>query len=69
MLPAMARPLDDVRDSGAIRIAVYRDFAPFSEVSNGNFSGVDVEIGRAIAERLGLSSRLHGGDRRRNRRR
>lgn len=52
--PAMARPLDDVRDSGAIRIAVYRDFAPFSEVRNGNFSGVDVDIGRAIAERLGL---------------
>ncbi len=52
--PAAARPLDDVRQSGAIRIAVYRDFPPFSEVDGGNFTGVDVDIGRAIAERLGL---------------
>lgn len=52
--PAAARPLDDVRASGAIRIAVYRDFPPFSEVDGGNFAGVDVVIGRAIAERLGL---------------
>ncbi|MBL8659210.1 MAG: transporter substrate-binding domain-containing protein [Rhodospirillales bacterium] len=52
--PATARPLDEVRESGTIRIAVYRDFAPFSEVSDGRFAGVDVDIARAIAERLGL---------------
>lgn len=52
--PAAARPLDEVRDSGTIRIAVYRDFAPFSEVNDGRFSGVDVDIGRAIAQALGV---------------
>lgn len=52
--PAVSRPLDDVRESGTIRIAVYRDFTPFSEVRDGRFSGVDVDIGRAIAERLGV---------------
>lgn len=52
--PVAARPLDDVRESGTIRIAVYRDFAPFSDVRDGRFSGVDVDIGRAIAERLGV---------------
>jgi hypothetical protein len=53
--PAAARPLDEVRDSGTIRIAVYRDFAPFSEVHDGRFEGVDVDIGRALAGRLGVA--------------
>ncbi len=53
--PAAARPLDEVRDSGTIRIAVYRDFAPFSEVHDGRFEGVDVDIGRALAQRLGVA--------------
>ncbi|HSO41711.1 MAG TPA: transporter substrate-binding domain-containing protein [Rhodospirillales bacterium] len=51
---AATRPLDDVRESGTIRIAVYRDFTPFSDVRDGRFSGVDVDIGRAIGERLGV---------------
>ena len=53
--PAAARPLDEVRDSGTIRIAVYRDFAPFSEVHDGRFEGIDVDIGRALARRLGVA--------------
>jgi ABC-type amino acid transport substrate-binding protein len=53
--PAAARPLDEVRDSGTIRIAVYRDFAPFSEVHDGRFEGIDVDIGRALAGRLGVA--------------
>lgn len=51
---AHARPLDEVSESGTIRIAVYRDFPPFSEVDGGNFRGVDVDIGRAIAAQLDL---------------
>lgn len=53
--PAEARPLDEVRDSGTIRVAVYRDFAPFSEVHDGRFEGVDVDIGRALAQALGVA--------------
>lgn len=53
---AAARPLDDVRDSGTIRIAIYRDFAPFSDVHDGRFEGIDVDIGRALAASLGLKA-------------
>lgn len=55
---ATARPIDEVRESGAIRIAVYRDFAPFSEYRDGRFAGVDVDIARKIGERLGLPVNL-----------
>jgi ABC-type amino acid transport substrate-binding protein len=53
--PAAARPLDEVRDSGTVRIAVYRDFAPFSTVHDGRFEGIDVDIGRELAGRLGVA--------------
>jgi polar amino acid transport system substrate-binding protein len=49
---ASARPLDDVVGSGALRIGVYRDNPPFSFQQDGKLVGVDVDIGRAIAERL-----------------
>ena len=51
---ACARPLDDVVQSGAVRIGVYRDNPPFSFRRDGKLVGVDVDIGRAIAERLKL---------------
>jgi polar amino acid transport system substrate-binding protein len=49
---ASARPLDDVVSAGALRIGVYRDNPPFSFRRDGKLVGVDVDIGRAIAERL-----------------
>jgi ABC-type amino acid transport substrate-binding protein len=49
---ASARPLDDVLSAGALRIGVYRDNPPFSFRRDGKLVGVDVDIGRAIAERL-----------------
>lgn len=49
-----ARPLDEIVDSGALVIAVYRDFPPFSYGSDGELKGVDVDLGRAIADRLGV---------------
>jgi ABC-type amino acid transport substrate-binding protein len=51
---ACARPLDDVLQGGAVRIGVYRDNPPFSFRRDGKLVGVDVDIGRAIAERLKL---------------
>ncbi|HEY0836011.1 MAG TPA: transporter substrate-binding domain-containing protein [Azospirillum sp.] len=51
---AQAAPLDTVVEKGVLRIAVYRDFPPFSEQAGGRVEGVDVEVGRRIAEGLGV---------------
>lgn len=56
-LPACARPLDEVIQSGYLRVGVYRDNPPLSFVREGEPEGVDVEIGRAIALRLGVATR------------
>jgi ABC-type amino acid transport substrate-binding protein len=53
--PAEARPLDDLRAAGAMRITVYRDFFPYSYGTASRPQGVDVEIGREIARRLDLA--------------
>lgn len=51
---AGARPLDDVVAAGRLRVAVYRDNPPFSFHQDGKLVGVDVELARIIAERLGV---------------
>ncbi len=51
---AAARPLDDVTASGHLRVAVYRDFAPFASGPSDNVKGLDVELGKIIARRLGV---------------
>jgi ABC-type amino acid transport substrate-binding protein len=49
---AAARPLDQVVSSGHLRIAVYRDYPPFSSGDGNQLKGLDVELGRIIARRL-----------------
>ena len=51
---AAAVPLDDVVARGVVRIAVYRDFPPFSYREDGVLKGADVDLGKAIGEKLGL---------------
>lgn len=52
---AQARPLDDVRSSGTLRITVYRANPPFSFLDDqGKLKGIDVEIGEALAKGLGV---------------
>ncbi len=52
---ATARPLDDVVASGVLRVVVYYDNAPFSSgESNADAVGVDVDVGRALAAKLGV---------------
>lgn len=46
----IARPLEEVKNSGTLTVAVYKDFAPFSDENKG----IDVDIGTALAERLGV---------------
>jgi polar amino acid transport system substrate-binding protein len=51
-LPAWARAGEPagLRSPGVLRLAVYRDFAPFADEGRG----IDIELGRALAQTLGL---------------
>ncbi|WP_238296754.1 substrate-binding periplasmic protein, partial [Methylobacterium soli] len=53
--PALARPLDAVVASGSVRVALYGDNAPFSSEEAGRPRGIDVDLAKAIAEKLGVS--------------
>lgn len=52
---AASRPLDDVVASGTLKVAVYRDNPPFSFRRDGALGGIDVEIGRRIAQSLAVA--------------
>ncbi len=51
---ANARGLDDVIESGEILIGVYSDYPPYSYLENDVPKGVDVEIGKILAKKLGV---------------
>lgn len=53
-----ARPLDKVTGSKSLVVAVYRDFAPWSFEENGEAKGIDVEIARLLAQRLGVEPKF-----------
>ena len=55
---ADARPLDDVMSSKVLRVIAYEDNKPFSWTQDGKPSGIDVEIGRAIAQELGVEAEI-----------
>jgi ABC-type amino acid transport substrate-binding protein len=52
---AIAADLEQIKQRGVIEIAVYAKFPPFSVNSGGQPEGVDVEIGTALAKKLGLT--------------
>jgi len=56
-LPARADDMAAIRQRGRLRIAVYNDFPPYA-MSGGK--GIDADIGRAIAEKLGLAPEIVG---------
>ena len=47
---AQARDLDEVISRGQIRVALYKEFSPFSD----DGKGVDVELAKLLAARLGV---------------
>ncbi|MBP5997304.1 MAG: transporter substrate-binding domain-containing protein [Azonexus sp.] len=55
-LPALAGDLEAIRQRGRLRVAVYNDFVPYSKAGKG----IDVELARAIAGKLGLSPEIVG---------
>lgn len=58
VLPAAARPVDDVTSSGVLRVALYRDNAPFSDDAGGEPVGIDVDLANKIAEALGVKPEI-----------
>jgi polar amino acid transport system substrate-binding protein len=58
VLPAAADDLEGIRKRGRLRIAVYNDFPPYS----AGGKGIDVDLGRAIARKLGLEAEIVGFD-------
>lgn len=53
-LSARAAPLDKVRAAGVLRVAVYQDFEPWAWTAEGRLTGIDVDIGKALADRIGV---------------
>ncbi len=54
----VGQTLDEIRERGWIDIALYEDFPPYSYEKDGKAAGIDVEIGRIIAEDLGVEARF-----------
>ncbi len=51
-----AADLETAKQRGVLEIAVYAKYPPFSTKTSGQPTGVDVEVGRAIAQKLGLTA-------------
>ena len=45
-------------ESGALKVAVYKSFAPFSEPERGDAGGLDVALAGALARELGVKLSL-----------
>lgn len=54
----VGQDIDQIIDRGYIEFAAYDDFAPWSFEEKGRAAGVDIEIGRLIAEELGVEARF-----------
>lgn len=56
-LPAVADGLETIRQRGRLRVSVYNDFAPYSMAGG---KGIDADVARAIAAKLGLTAEIVG---------
>lgn len=51
--------LDFIQERGWIQFAVYSDFAPYSFEKEGKLTGIDIDLGIAIAKYLGVKARFY----------
>ena len=59
IVPAQADALEDIKARGTIRVAVPQDFPPFGSVGTDMAPiGYDIDMAKAIAERLGVGVEL-----------
>ncbi|MCB2114773.1 MAG: transporter substrate-binding domain-containing protein [Rhodobacteraceae bacterium] len=54
----VGQTMDEIVERGFIEIAVYEDYRPYSWEEAGTPKGVDVEVGKIIAESLGVEARF-----------
>jgi len=54
----VGQDLDQITERGFIEFAVYENFPPYSWEEGGQPRGIDIEIGRLIAEALGVEPRF-----------
>ena len=55
---AQVRTYDQMIAAGELKVAVYKDFAPYSFEDAGQPRGVDVELAQALAKALGVQLKL-----------
>ncbi len=55
---AQVRSYDQMIAAGELKVAVYKDFAPYSFEDGGTPRGVDVELAQALAKALGVQLQL-----------
>ncbi|QBF30615.1 transporter substrate-binding domain-containing protein [Thalassococcus sp. S3] len=55
----VGQDLDTIQERGFITFAAYEDFPPWSYEENGKPKGVDIEIGKLIAEDLGVEAKFN----------
>jgi polar amino acid transport system substrate-binding protein len=51
-------PMQKIKDSGVLKVAVYKDNAPYSDGPNSDVQGLDVSIAKALAGKLNLQLAL-----------
>ena len=49
-----AAPLEEIRRTGVLHVAVYKDFAPFADEGQG----IDVDVAKALAEKMGVKAEV-----------
>lgn len=47
-----------IRQSGALKVALYKGLPPFSDGAGGQFTGIDVALANALSKQMGLSASL-----------
>jgi ABC-type amino acid transport substrate-binding protein len=55
---ARARPLDDVVAANELRVILYDENEPFSWTEGGEVGGIEVDLARALAAKLGVGVRI-----------
>ncbi|WP_051597882.1 substrate-binding periplasmic protein [Actibacterium atlanticum] len=55
----VGQDLDTIQDRGFMTFAAYEDYPPWSYTEGGKIVGVDIEIGKLIAEDLGVEARFN----------
>lgn len=55
---AAAASIDRVKSAGVLRVAVYRDFAPWSWREDGKLRGIDVDLAETLAKALGVRAEI-----------